>query len=103
MPDVDVAKQASWGTTRDNMVLGSVGRHRRRAHPDADALSDLVAGLTTQNNKPCRCTSWRASITNGQAISVAKELMPTGATVDAAPLKAAFAKMKASGKDVKAP
>src|SRR5688572_16715904 len=23
MPDVDVAKQASWGTTRDNLVLGS--------------------------------------------------------------------------------
>ena len=23
MPDVEVAKQASWGTTRDNLVLGS--------------------------------------------------------------------------------
>ncbi|MDU3046705.1 ABC transporter substrate-binding protein, partial [Bradyrhizobium sp.] len=25
MPDVDVQKQASWGTTRDNLVLGSEG------------------------------------------------------------------------------
>ncbi len=23
MPDVEVAKQASWGATRDNLVLGS--------------------------------------------------------------------------------
>ena len=39
--------------------------------------------------------------TNGQAISVAKELMATGATVNSAPLKEAFAKMKAAGKDPK--
>src|SRR3954470_13634417 len=25
MPDTDVQKQASWGTTRDNLVLGSEG------------------------------------------------------------------------------
>ncbi len=42
MPDVDVSKQASWGATRDNIVLGSEKqRHRRRAHPHADALPDL--------------------------------------------------------------
>ena len=39
MPDVEVHKQASWGATRDNLVLGSRRqRHRRRAHPHADAL-----------------------------------------------------------------
>ena len=42
VPDVEVAKQASWGATRDNIVLGGdKQRHRRRAYPDADALSDL--------------------------------------------------------------
>ena len=42
MPDVEVSKQASWGATRDNLVLGSEKqRHRRRAHPHADALPDL--------------------------------------------------------------
>ena len=41
MPDVEVPKQASWGATRDNLVLGSRRqRHRRRAHPHADALPD---------------------------------------------------------------
>jgi nitrate/nitrite transport system substrate-binding protein len=36
-----------------------------------------------------------------QAISVSKELMATGAKLDSSPLKAAFAKMKAAGKDPK--
>ena len=49
MPDVEVAKQASWGATRDNLVLGSGGgRHRRRAYPDADALPDLAGKVTAE-------------------------------------------------------
>ena len=42
MAGVEVQKQASWGATRDNLVLGSERqRHRRRAYPHADALPDL--------------------------------------------------------------
>ncbi|MGP8777366.1 ABC transporter substrate-binding protein, partial [Pseudomonas aeruginosa] len=32
MPDVEVQKQASWGTTRDNLVLGSEGSGIDGAH-----------------------------------------------------------------------
>ena len=32
MPDVGVEKQASWGTTRDNLVLGSQGNGIDGAH-----------------------------------------------------------------------
>ncbi|MBR7559647.1 ABC transporter substrate-binding protein, partial [Mycobacterium tuberculosis] len=32
MPDVEVVKQASWGTTRDNLVLGSAGNGIDGAH-----------------------------------------------------------------------
>src|ERR1700681_3459005 len=32
MPDVDVQKQASWGTTRDNLVFGSEGNGIDGAH-----------------------------------------------------------------------
>ena len=32
MPDVEVQKQASWGTTRDNLVLGSEGNGIDGAH-----------------------------------------------------------------------
>ena len=39
---VGEVQAASWGATRDNIVLGGGGqRHRRRAYPHADALSDL--------------------------------------------------------------
>ena len=48
-----------------------------------------------------RCTSWRGSISNGQGISVAKEYKDFKVGVDAAPLKAAFEKKKAAGKEVK--
>ena len=37
MPDVEVTKQASWGTTRDNLVLGS-GRFSRRTLPSRSAI-----------------------------------------------------------------
>ena len=43
MPDVEVQKQASWGTTRDNLVLGSEGNGIDGAHIlDPDAVPDLV-------------------------------------------------------------
>ena len=32
MPDVEVAKQASWGATRDNLVLGSENNGIDGAH-----------------------------------------------------------------------
>ena len=41
MPDVEVLKQASWGATRDNLVLGSERGGIDGAHiPVAHALSD---------------------------------------------------------------
>ena len=40
MPDVEIAKQASWGTTRDNLVLGSEGTASTRPS-HADALPHL--------------------------------------------------------------
>jgi nitrate/nitrite transport system substrate-binding protein len=83
--DANIAKQASWGTTRDNVVLGSGSGGIDGAH----ILTPKPYQITLRLN------------TNGQAISVAKELMPAGAKTDASPLKEAFAKMKAGGKEVK--
>ena len=99
--DANVAKQASWGTTRDNIVLGSGGgRHRRRAHPDAQALPDHAWAPRRRRTSRCRCISCAALNYDCQAISVAKEFKGSGVKVDAAPLKEAFAKKKAAGKEV---
>ena len=99
--DANINKQASWGTTRDNIVLGSGSGGIDGAHILTPKPYQISLGLTTPENKPVPMYILSRLNTNGQAISVAKELMATGATVNSAPLKAAFAKMKADGKDPK--
>src|SRR6478609_11721075 len=99
--DANVAKQASWGTTRDNIVLGSGGGGIDGAHILTPKPYQITMGTTTAENKPVPMYILSRLNTNGQAISVAKELMPAGAKTDASPLKEAFAKMKAGGKEVK--
>ena len=51
MPDVEVAKQASWGTTRDNLVLGSEGNGIDGAHILTPMPYLISAGKVTQNNR----------------------------------------------------
>ena len=99
--DANVAKQASWGTTRDNIVLGSGAGGIDGAHILTPKPYQISLGLTTPENKPVPMYMLSRLNTNGQAVSVAKDLMPTGAKADASPLKEAFAKMKAGGKEVK--
>ena len=52
MPDVEVLKQASWGTTRDNLVLGSEGNGIDGAHILSPMPYLISAGRVTQNNVP---------------------------------------------------
>ena len=99
--DANIAKQASWGTTRDNVVLGSGSGGIDGAHILTPKPYQISLGLTTPENKPVPMYILSRLNTNGQAISVAKDLMSTGATVKSGPLKEAFAKMKAAGKDPK--
>jgi nitrate/nitrite transport system substrate-binding protein len=101
LTEANVAKQASWGTTRDNLVLGSAGGGIDGAHILTPMPYLLTLGTVTAANKPLPMQILCRLNTNGQAISVAKELMPAGATVDASGLKAAFADMKAKGQEVK--
>jgi len=52
MPDVEVQKQASWGATRDNLVLGSEGNGIDGAHILTPMPYLISAGKVTQNNVP---------------------------------------------------
>lgn len=101
MPDVEIAKQASWGTTRDNIELGSAAGGIDGAHILTPLPYLISTGAVTKNNQPVPMYILARLNVNGQCISVAKEHLGLGVTVDASPLKAAFAKMTASGKDVK--
>ncbi|TWT02073.1 CmpA/NrtA family ABC transporter substrate-binding protein [Reyranella sp. CPCC 100927] len=101
LTDANVNKQASWGTTRDNIVLGSAAGGIDGAHILTPLPYLISLGTVTAENKPVPMAMLARLNTDSQAISVAKEFLPTGARLDASPLKEAFAKKKAAGTDVK--
>lgn len=102
MPDVEVQKQASWGTTRDNLVLGSEGNGIDGAHILTPMPYLISAGKVTQNNQPTPMYILARLNLDSQCISVANEYADLKLGVDASPFKAALEKKKASGKAVKA-
>jgi nitrate/nitrite transport system substrate-binding protein len=101
MPDVDVAKQASWGATRDNIVLGSEKNGIDGAHILSPMPYLISTGKVTQNNVPTPMYLLARLNLDAQAVSVANEYKDLGVTANATPLKAAFEKKKAAGKEVK--
>jgi nitrate/nitrite transport system substrate-binding protein len=102
LPDVEVQKQASWGTTRDNLVLGSEGNGIDGAHILSPMPYLISVGKVTQNNQPTPMYILARLNLNGQCISVAKEYADVKVGIDTAPFKVALDKKKASGKAVKA-
>jgi nitrate/nitrite transport system substrate-binding protein len=101
MPDVEVAKQASWGVTRDNLVLGSGSGGIDGAHILTPMPYLISTGTVTNGNKVPMYILARLNV-NGQGIMLANSYSDLKVGLDSAPLKAAFAKAKASGKDLKA-
>ncbi|MDB5570002.1 MAG: nitrate-binding protein NrtA [Hyphomicrobiales bacterium] len=97
----EISKQASWAATRDNLVLGSEKNGIDGAHILTPMPYLISAGKVTQNNVPTPMYILARLNLDSQAISVAQEYKDVGAGLDASPLKAAFEKKKAAGKEVK--
>ncbi|TIX77903.1 MAG: ABC transporter substrate-binding protein, partial [Mesorhizobium sp.] len=102
MPDVEVLKQASWGATRDNLMLGGEANGIDGAHILTPMPYLMHTGKVTQNNQPMPMAIVARLNYDCQAISVAQEYAGTGVGLDASKLKDAFAAKKAEGKEVKA-
>jgi nitrate/nitrite transport system substrate-binding protein len=102
MPDVEVAKQASWGATRDNLVLGGDASGIDGAHILTPMPYLISAGKVTQNNVPTPMYILARLNLNGQCISVAKEYADIKVGVDTTKFKDALQAKKASGKAIKA-
>lgn len=90
MPDVEVNRQASWGATRDNLVLGGGRGGIDGAHLLTPMAYHIHTGRIVQNNQPVPMALLARLNTNGQAISVAAKHMALGARLDAAPLRRAL-------------
>ena len=101
MTDVSVEKQASWGTTRDNLVLGSGGGGIDGAHILTPMPYLISNGIVTDGKKVPMYILARLN-TNGQGISLSNDYLDLKVTTDSAPLKEVFAKRKAEGKELKA-
>jgi nitrate/nitrite transport system substrate-binding protein len=97
MAGVEALKQASWGATRDNLVLGSAGNGIDGAHILTPMPYLMTLGTITQNNVPLPMKILARLNLDGQAISVSQAYADLKAGADAAVLKAVFAKKKADG------
>ena len=73
MKDVDVAKQASWGATRDNLVLGSEANGIDGAHILTPMPYLITAGKVTQNNIGVPMSILARLNCDGQGLSVSNE------------------------------
>ena len=87
MPDVEVTKQASWGSTRDNLVLGGGRGGIDGAHLLTPMAYLIHAGRVTQNNQPVPMAILARLNINGQAISIAGRHAALRTTIDAFPLR----------------
>ena len=101
MTEVSVEKQASWGTTRDNLVLGSAGGGIDGAHILTPMPYLISQGVVTDGKKVPMYILARLN-TNGQGISLSNDYLDLKIGVDSSPLKSVFEQRKAAGKEVKA-
>lgn len=97
MPDVQVVKQASWGATRDNLVLGTAGGGIDGAH----ILTPMPYMLTLGTIGKATPMSILARLNvNGQGISVSKDYLAAKADINAGKMKGVIAQRKGAGKKI---
>ena len=97
MPDVVLAKQASWGATRDNLVLGSGAGGIDGAHILTPMCYFLTLGVQARQT-PMSILA-RLNV-NGQGISVDKAYLPARADINSARMKGIIGQKKAGGKKI---
>jgi len=102
MTDVDVLKQSSWGTTRDNLVLGSGRGGIDGAHILTPMPYLISTGAMTSNNVPVPMYILARLNLAGQCISVGDEYADLKVELDTAEFKQALAEKRAGGDSVNA-
>ncbi|MCT7961642.1 ABC transporter substrate-binding protein [Laspinema sp. D1] len=101
MTDVSLEKQASWGTTRDNLVLGSGGGGIDGAHILTPMPYLLSEGIVTDGRPVPMYILARLNV-NGQGICLSNDYRDLEVGVDSSPLKERFAERRAAGADLRA-
>lgn len=94
MKDVQVAKQASWPVTRDNLELGSDKGGIDGAHILSPMPYQMTLGTITKGNQPVPMNILARLNSNGQGISLGKKYLDLKVGTDCKPLKAALGSEK---------
>lgn len=100
MTGVEVTKQASWGATRDNLVLGSQGGGIDGAHI-LTPMPYLISSGKVTDGKPLPMYILARLNVNGQGIQLSNNYEGLKIGTDSSPLKEAFAQRKSQGNDIK--
>ncbi len=101
LKNANILKQASWGTTRDNIELGSANGGIDGAHILTPLPYLISTGKVTKGSQKLPMYILARLNLNGQALSVAKAYKETGVALDSAKLKPAMAKVKLAGGEPK--
>lgn len=102
VPDMDIAKQASWGATRDNMALGFKANGIDGGHILRPKTHLYSTGKVMQNGQPLPMYTLLNLNEDSQAISLSNEYKDLNVQKDASALKLAFERKKAAGKELTA-
>jgi len=102
MTDVEVLKQSSWGTTRDNLVLGSQRNGIDGAHILTPMPYLIASGAMTPNNIPVPMSILARLNLNGQCISVGDEYADLKVGLDTREFAQALAEKRSGGSEVSA-
>lgn len=102
MTEVEVLKQSSWGTTRDNIVLGSAKGGIDGGHILTPMPYLITTGAVTPNNVPVPMNILARLNLGGQGISVGAEYADLKVGTDTKAFGKALAAKRASGKPVNA-
>lgn len=102
MTDVQVLKQSSWGTTRDNLALGSQNNGIDGAHILTSMPYLISTGAMTPNNVPVPMYILARLNLAGQCISVGREHQDLLIGTDTRPFAKTLAAKRARGAAVSA-
>ena len=102
MTEVEVLKQSSWGTTRDNLVLGSAKGGIDGGHILTPMPYLITTGAVTPNNVPVPMNILARMNLGGQGISVGAEYADLKVGTDTKAFGKALAAKRGGGKAVNA-
>jgi bicarbonate transport system substrate-binding protein len=102
MTDVDVSKQASWGSARDNIEIGSSNGGIDGGQWQMPMPQLISEGIITKGNRKIPMLSMAQLSTQGNGIAIASQHAGKGFDLDVSKAASYVREMKADGKPFKA-